>query len=470
MSNQKTLLWYDCETTGLSGAFDQVVQFAALRTTVDFEMLEQHNILVQLNSDTVPSPQAMGTHQIPLQTLASGLKEYDAICKIHQLFNTPNTVTVGYNTLGFDDEFLRFNFFRNLLPPYQHQYANGCGRMDIFPMMACCKLFMPEIMVWPRRENGQPSLKLEDLATANHLQTGQAHDALSDVLMTRNIAQHLATQAPEMWRYLCDFFNKATAQSRVQQLPLLFDNAPPYRLGLLLDPRFGHRHHYLSPAIYLGNHHHYKNQQLWLRLDIENFHQYCADPDTRFRVIHNAKPGEAPFALPAKSRYLAHLEEDQMDRFQQQWQYFTQHPGELDVIREQISQQTHPTIERLDANAALYQHGFWNPQETAFCQQFHQTDWKHRASLLQRCDSKLLKTLALRLIGRHDFDLLDSSQQHDFKTYLHEVWCSPESHRDHKNRYRHNPQHAEPLDNHQNTHAQNAAHYINEQSKLHQSN
>ena len=127
-------------------------------------------------------------------------------------------------------------------------------------------------------------------------------------LMTRNIAQHLATQAPDMWRYLCDFFNKATAQSRVQQLPLVFENAPPYRLGLLMDPRFGHRHHYLSPAIYLGNHQHYKNQQLWLRLDIENLHQYRSDPETLFRIIHNAKPGEAPFVLPAKSRYLANLE------------------------------------------------------------------------------------------------------------------------------------------------------------------
>ena len=112
------------------------MQFAALRTTTDFQVLEEHNILVQLNADTVPSPQAMGTHQIPLETLANGLKEYDAIRQIHALFNTPNTVTVGYNTLGFDDEFLRFNFYRNLLAPYQHQYANGCGRMDIFPMMA----------------------------------------------------------------------------------------------------------------------------------------------------------------------------------------------------------------------------------------------------------------------------------------------------------------------------------------------
>lgn len=47
----------------------------------------------------------MLTHCIPLADLAAGPCEFEATTTIHRLFNTPGTVTIGYNSLGFDDEF-----------------------------------------------------------------------------------------------------------------------------------------------------------------------------------------------------------------------------------------------------------------------------------------------------------------------------------------------------------------------------
>ena len=128
----KTYLFYDTETSGLNQCFDQILQFAAIRTDMQLNELERHHFFIQLNSDVIPSPQALITHQIPLDQLLHGEKEIIAIKKIHELVNTPNTISVGYNSLEFDDEFLRFSFYRNLLPPYTHQYANNCGRMDIY--------------------------------------------------------------------------------------------------------------------------------------------------------------------------------------------------------------------------------------------------------------------------------------------------------------------------------------------------
>ena len=124
-------LFYDIESTGLSKSFDQVLQFAAIRTDHRLKEIDRHDIKVKLRPDIIPSPLAILTNRIPISDLANGLCEYEATGRIHRLLNEPETISLGYNTLGFDDEFLRFSFHRNLLPPYTHQFRNGCRRMDL---------------------------------------------------------------------------------------------------------------------------------------------------------------------------------------------------------------------------------------------------------------------------------------------------------------------------------------------------
>ena len=144
-----TYLFYDLETTGLSMCFDQVLQFAAIRTDLELNEIERHQLQVRLNPDVIPSPYALITHRISIDAMQQGDDELTAIKTIHNILNQPGTISLGYNTLGFDDEFLRFSFFRNLLPPYTHQFANQCGRMDLFPMTLMYYLHQPNTLEWP---------------------------------------------------------------------------------------------------------------------------------------------------------------------------------------------------------------------------------------------------------------------------------------------------------------------------------
>jgi exodeoxyribonuclease I len=104
----QTYLFYDIETTGLNKSFDQVLHFAAIRTDLFFNELSRHEFIIKLNPDVVPSPDAMLTHGMSLSDIENGVSEYEAIQQIHVLLNTPGTISLGYNTLGFDDSFLRF--------------------------------------------------------------------------------------------------------------------------------------------------------------------------------------------------------------------------------------------------------------------------------------------------------------------------------------------------------------------------
>ena len=168
-----TYLFYDVETTGLNVAFDQVLHFAAARTDEDFNIIDEHDIRVRLRPDVVPAPEAVVTHRIPVRTMRDeGVAEVEAIRTIHALLNEPGTTSLGYNSLAFDDEVLRFSFYRNLLSPYTHQYANQCGRLDIYPMAVMYWLAGSDALRWSDEDG---AFKLEALATSNGFDAHPEH-------------------------------------------------------------------------------------------------------------------------------------------------------------------------------------------------------------------------------------------------------------------------------------------------------
>ncbi|MDE5024762.1 exonuclease domain-containing protein, partial [Francisella tularensis subsp. holarctica] len=78
MFSNQTLLFYDLETIGINNSFDQVLQFAAISTDLDFNEIERFNFFVKLNPDTTPSPMATITHHISNAQANTGIAEYKA--------------------------------------------------------------------------------------------------------------------------------------------------------------------------------------------------------------------------------------------------------------------------------------------------------------------------------------------------------------------------------------------------------
>ena len=56
----QTFFFYDLETSGLNPRQDRIMQFAGQRTNMNLEPIgEPYNLLVTLNDDTLPSPDAL---------------------------------------------------------------------------------------------------------------------------------------------------------------------------------------------------------------------------------------------------------------------------------------------------------------------------------------------------------------------------------------------------------------------------
>src|SRR5690606_3676804 len=104
-----------------------------------------------------------------------GMIEAEFAAAVHDELALPGTCGVGYNSLRFDDNFTRNLLYRNFYDPYAREWQDGNSRWDIVDLARLCHALRPDGIEWPRHEDGAPSFRLEDLATANRLEQRRAH-------------------------------------------------------------------------------------------------------------------------------------------------------------------------------------------------------------------------------------------------------------------------------------------------------
>ena len=218
MAQEPSFLWYDLETWGIDPRADRVAQFACMRTNAELELIEEPVTLwFRPPRDALPSPQAAAVTSLDPGALdARGLCEAEAIAQVQALMAAPGTCSVGWNSLRFDDEFIRHGLYRNFFDPYQREWAGGNSRWDLLDFARLCHALRPDGIEWPRREDGAPSFRLEHLAAANGIAHGHAHDALSDVEATLGLARLFHGRQPKLWDYHLRFRAKREVAALLQ--------------------------------------------------------------------------------------------------------------------------------------------------------------------------------------------------------------------------------------------------------------
>ena len=219
-NNPDSFLWYDYETTGTDPRRDRPVQFAAVRTDLDLNIVEDPiDILCQPGADVIPDPFAVLLTGIsPMKALADGLTEVDFSARIHQAMMVPGTCTLGYNSIRFDDEVSRFLFWRNLIDPYEREWKSGNSRWDLLDVARMCWALRPDGIQWPVGEDGRSSFRLELLTQANGIGHQKAHDAVSDVIATIEFARLIRQNQPKLFEYALTLRNKKRVQAMLDML------------------------------------------------------------------------------------------------------------------------------------------------------------------------------------------------------------------------------------------------------------
>ncbi|MEO6365243.1 MAG: exodeoxyribonuclease I [Luteimonas sp.] len=205
-----SFLFYDLETFGADPRRSRIAQFAAIRTDTDLNQIDEPiSFYVKPADDLLPSPVAtLITGIAPQDALRDGLNEAEAFGRIVDEMARPETCTLGYNSLRFDDEFIRHGLFRNFHDAYEREWRGGNSRWDLLDVMRLAHALRPEGLEWPRREDGFTSFRLEHLAEVNGVRSGDAHEALSDVRALIGLARKLKHAQPRFWDYALSLRDK----------------------------------------------------------------------------------------------------------------------------------------------------------------------------------------------------------------------------------------------------------------------
>lgn len=215
----QTFYFYDLETSGFNPRSARIMQFAGQRTSLDLTPLgEPDNIIIKITPDILPDPDAvLVTGITPQQTIADGINESEFLKYFYQEIATPDTIFVGYNTVRFDDEFMRFTNYRNFYDAYEWQWQDGRSRWDILDVVRMTRALRPDGIKWPVDSEGKAVNKLELIASINKLEHEKAHDALSDVYATIGVAKLIYQKQPKLFEYLLKVRDKKEVEKLVAQ-------------------------------------------------------------------------------------------------------------------------------------------------------------------------------------------------------------------------------------------------------------
>lgn len=224
-----TFLWHDYETFGISPRRDRPAQFAAIRTDAELNEIGAPLMLYcRPAPDYLPTPEScLVTGITPQVCLEKGVPEHEFAARLEAELGRPGTIGVGYNSIRFDDEFTRHLFWRNLIDPYEREWRNGCGRWDLLDVLRLAHALRPEGLAWPKKPDGKPSFRLEDLTRANGIAHEAAHDALSDVRATIALARLLREQQPRLFDFALALRDKRQVLKELG-LPALPAEARPF--------------------------------------------------------------------------------------------------------------------------------------------------------------------------------------------------------------------------------------------------
>ena len=212
-----SFFFYDLETSGVSARKSRVMQFAGQRTDENLKPVgEPYNFLIKITEDVLPEPDAiLITGITPQKTLQDGISEAEFCAIFDQEISTPNTCFLGFNSVRFDDEFMRFLFYRNFYDPYAWQWRDGRSRWDMLDVARMTRALRPDGIKWPVDSEGVPTNRLELLAKANDLLHESAHDALSDVKATIGVAEMIKSHQPKLFEYLKSVRGKQEAKKLI---------------------------------------------------------------------------------------------------------------------------------------------------------------------------------------------------------------------------------------------------------------
>ena len=401
-------VFYDTETTGTETAFDQILQFAAIRTDDSFNELGRLNVRCRLLPHIVPSPGALRATRVTPAMLTDPTlpSHYEAIRQIRaKLLEWSPATFIGFNSLEFDETLLRQALFQTLHPAYLTN-TNGNARSDVMRVAHAVSIYASGSIVVPTDSLGRQTFRLEHLAPVNGYRHDKAHEAMADVEAAIFMARLARDRAPVIWQAM----NRASTKDAVKAY------IAAQSMFSLTERYYGRTFSWL--VTHCGQNPNYDGQfavfDLYYDPDIYrslSSEELVSILDATPKVIRSLRANRQPIMMsadmaPTTVRALT-IPGDELRRraaIIQGDQDFRVRVGQAQALRFADAEAS-PHIEK-----RLYD-GFPGAKDQRLMAQFHDVDWPDRVTLAERIEDSRVKEFAYRLIYLERPDLLPAARK-----------------------------------------------------------
>jgi exodeoxyribonuclease I len=198
MSN---FVFYDFETSSSNKYWGQIIQVGAILTNDNLEELDRYEARCRLSPSIIPEAMALIVNKSsPKMLKGANLSHYEMIRQFVETLKRWGKATyIGYNSIDFDEEFLRNTLFQTLEYAYLTS-TNGNNRGDLLNLARAANLYYPNTLKNSISEKGNAVYKLDQMAPLNGIEHSDAHSAIGDVIATLGIAKIIAKKAPSVWK------------------------------------------------------------------------------------------------------------------------------------------------------------------------------------------------------------------------------------------------------------------------------
>lgn len=406
---------YDVETTGTHTQFDQILQFAAIRAAADLELEERFETQSRLLPHIVPAPGALLVNRLGIDDILDGRRKshYQMMREIRETVGAwcPGTF-LGYNSIRFDEEFLRHGFYQCLMPPYLTN-TSGNTRADILSLMRACAALYPGVLRIPLNEAGSPIFALHPLARANGFSGDAAHEAMADVQAAHFLCKLVARDADGLWSRFLRYSQKAAVVDFMAEESAFLVFEPTAQRASYVVSRIGE-------STKRPNTHFCLN----LASDIDTLATLSPDelvshlgraPETVRRVKANAAPMLCEL-LDAPAAVLNAPPEDFVrsgQRLHDDIDFKLRLLAASEALLPTYSPSPH-------VEQQLYEQGFWSDDDGDTLVRYHDADWPERPRIAGGLKDGRLRRLAQRLAFVEQPELLKASQRGRLASDLHQ--------------------------------------------------
>jgi exodeoxyribonuclease-1 len=401
-------IFYDTETTGKVTAFDQILQFAAIKTDTELNVLDTFDVRCRLLPYIVPSPGALlvtGTTVADITTCP--LSHFEMMRLVHakmHRWSQGGSIFVGWNNMRFDEVLLRQAYYKSLLPVYQTN-TNGNGRADMMRMAQVVSACTPNCLAVPILPDGKRAFKLGLMAAANNVILDHAHDALADTSATLGIARLIRQRAPALWDVLMANARKSGPLRLLQSEPFM-----------LLSEYYGNPFNCIVTPLAANA----SNANEWALFDLQFDpapYLDAGDADLREaidgttkvirRVSINAQPGLLPFDYAPDDVWGGR---QSLETYQARVQAIRAHPEFCRRISRLLAARYEDRVEPAYVEQRIYS-GFASNADQARMHSFHDQGWEDRIGIVQEIEDERYRQIAHRIVATERPDLLSAEQR-----------------------------------------------------------